>query len=50
VLVVVSPALRSLRRCQAIARRRDLSNQHQPIASLEATTVSTVEIPGANCC
>ena len=50
VLVVVSPALRSLRRCQAIARRRDLSDQHQPIASLEATTVSTVEIPGANCC
>ena len=37
VLVVVSPALRSLRRCQAIARRRDLSDQHQPIASLEAT-------------
>ena len=50
VFVVVSPALRSLRRCQAIARRRDLSDQHQPIASLEATTVSTVEIPGANCC
>ena len=37
VCVVVSPALRSLRRCQAIARRRDLSDQHQPIASLEAT-------------
>ena len=37
VFVVVSPALRSLRRCQAIARRRDLSDQHQPIASLEAT-------------
>ena len=50
VFVVVSPALRSLRRCQAIARRRDLSDQHQPIALLEATTVSTVEIPGANCC